>query len=312
MGATWTKWTCRLKNGSYLDQVDLQAEEWELPGPSRLQADEWELPGPSGLQADEYRLMNEALLKRIKVLEEEKKGRLSDSTKLPFCIEQIQHDDKLVQFYTGFSLFRLFLAFFELLGPAVDHLNFWGSKDGARKRCKLRKIDGKNQLFLVLLKLKLNLKHKDLAFRFCVSVTHISRCITTWICFLYKELKEIDWIPSVDQVFGTQPIEFREKFPSTYAIIDGSEVFIETPSDLHLQSSTWSQYKHHNTVKFLVACTPNGAIFFISPVYVGSISDVELTQLSGFLEVVRGKAGISVMADRASLSRNFLVALALN
>ena len=110
--------------------------------------------------------MNEALLKRIKVLEEEKKGRLSDSTKLPFCIEQIQHDDKLVQFYTGFSSFRLFLAFFELLGPAVDHLNFWGSKDGARKRCKLRKIDGKNQLFLVLLKLKLNLKHKDLAFRF--------------------------------------------------------------------------------------------------------------------------------------------------
>ena len=59
--------------------------------------------------------------------------------------------------------FRLFLAFFELLGPAVDHLNFWGSKDGARKRCKLRKIDGKDQLFLVLLRLKLNLKHKDLA-----------------------------------------------------------------------------------------------------------------------------------------------------
>ncbi len=38
-----------------------------------------------------------------------------------------------------------------------------------------------------------------------------------------------------------------------YAIIDGSEVFLETPSDLAMQSSTWSQYKHHNTVKFLVA-----------------------------------------------------------
>eukprot|EP00731_Ephydatia_muelleri_P019540 Em0012g365a len=138
------------------EQLDTNYTVYELPGPSGLQAEEWELPGPSRLQADEYRLMNEALLKRIKVLEEEKKGRLSDSTKLPFCIEQIQHDDKL-------------------------------------------------------------------------------------------ELKEIDWIPSVDQVFGTQPIEFREKFPSTYAIIDGSEVFIETPSDLHLQSSTWSQHKHHNT-----------------------------------------------------------------
>ena len=112
------------------EQLDTNYTVYELPGPSGLQAEEWELPGPSRLQADEYRLMNEALLKRIKVLEEEKRGRLSDSTKLPFCIEQIQHDDKLVQFYTGFSSFRLFLAFFELLGPAVDHLYFWGSKDG--------------------------------------------------------------------------------------------------------------------------------------------------------------------------------------
>ena len=37
---------------------------------------------------------------------------------------------------------------------------------------------------------------------------------------------------------------------------------------------------------------------FISPVYVGAISDVELTRLSGFLDVLQGKSGISVMADR--------------
>ena len=65
-----------------------------------------------------------------------------------------------------------------------------------------------------------------------------------------------------------------------------------------MQSSTWSNYKHHNTIKFLVACTPNGAICFISPVFVGSISDVELTKLSGFLEVIKDKPGIAIMADR--------------
>ena len=54
-------------------------------------------------------------------------------------------------------------------------------------------------------------------------------------------------MPSVNQVWGTLPTAFKEKFPTTYAIIDGSEVFIETPSDLSMQSSTWSQYKHHNT-----------------------------------------------------------------
>ena len=119
----------------------------------------------------------------------------------------------------------------------------------------------------------------------------VSRYITTWICFLYHHLREIDWVPPVEQVTGTLPHSFRKLYPNTYAIIDGSEVFVETPSDLNLQSSTWSQYKHHNTSKFLA---PNGAISYISPVFVGSISDVQLTRESG----IDDKPGISIMADR--------------
>ena len=60
-------------------------------------------------------------------------------------------------------------------------------------------------------------------------------------------------MPTVAQVSGTRPYALRFKYPNTYAIIDGSEIFIKTPSDLHLQSSTWSKYKHNNTTKFLVA-----------------------------------------------------------
>lgn len=95
-------------------------------------------------------------------------------------------------------------------------------------------------------------------------------------------------MPTVEQVKGTMPVAFRGKYESTYAVIDGSEIFMETPSDLLLQSSTWSQYKHHNTTKFLVACTPNGGICFISELYVGSMSDVELTKQCGFLENLLG------------------------
>ena len=67
-----------------------------------------------------------------------------------------------------------------------------------------------------------------------------------------------------------------------------------------MQSSTWSDYKHHNTAKFLVACTPNGAISFVSPLYVGAISDVELTRVSGFVNKISsyGTDQISVMADK--------------
>ena len=110
--------------------------------------------------------------------------------------------------------------------------------------------------------------------------------------------KSLNWTLSVEQVAATLPHGFHEKYPRTFVIIDGSEIFIETASDLHLQSSTWSSYKHHNTGKFLIACTPNGAVSFISSLYVGGISDIELTRVSGFLKTLEGKGGISIMADR--------------
>ena len=98
---------------------------------------------------------------------------------------------------------------------------------------------------------------------------------------------------SVKQVEGTLPSAFRKKYPSTYCIIDGSEIFMETPSDLHMLSTTWSSYKHHNTAKFLIGCTPNGCVSFISPLYVGSISEVELTCVSEPLNCIEDKPGIN-------------------
>ena len=157
---------------------------------------------------------------------------------------------------------------------------------------------------MTLIKLKLNLRNKDIAYRFRISEPIVSRYLSTWICFLYQQLKEINWMPDEDQVITTLPTSFRDKYQTTYAIFDATKIFLETPSDLHLQSSTWSSYKSHNTGKILIGCTPNGAISFVSPMYVGSISDVELTRVCGFLEKLKRKHGISVMADRGFIPSN--------
>ena len=209
-------------------------------------------------------------------------------------------------------MYRIFLAFFNFLGPVVNNLQYWRSKEDARVRNRKRKLDPENQLFLALVKLRLNLMTKDLAFRFGLSTAQVSRYLTTWICFLYHHIKELDWMPSVQQVAGTLSCVFKEKFPNTFAIIDGSEIFIETPTDLQMQSSTWSQYKHHNTAKFLIACTPNAAVSYVSPLYVGSISDVELTRISGFLTKLEDKPGISIMADRGFTVKDMLETLGID
>ena len=260
--------------------------------------------GPSS--ADEG-LVNTALLARIEFLEAEcTRLQKSDRKQQYFGIDKIKHDDHLISFYTGFPSFAIFLSFYHFLGPVVDKLQYWGSKSSTKKRQRARKLTPMNQLFMTLVKLRLDLKLTDLAFRFNISTALVSRYFTTWICFLYHHLKEVDWMPSVKQVEGTLPSAFREKYPSIYCIIDGSEIFMETPSDLQMQSSTWSNYKHHNTAKFLIACTPNGCISFISPLYVGSISDVELTRVSGLLKSIEDKSGISVMADRGFTIKDML------
>jgi len=56
----------------------------------------------------------------------------------------------------------------------------------------------------------------------------------------------------------------------------------------------------------LVGCTPNGAVSFISDLYVGSISDVKLTTISGLVDKLNGKSNISVMADRGFTIRDQL------
>ena len=131
-----------------------------------------------------------------------------------------------------------------------------------------------------MIKLRLNLKERDLSEQFGISVSSVSKYFITWIHFLYHHLTEINWMPTVSQLKATLPHAVKENYPLTYAIIDASKFFLETPSDLQLQSSTWSNYKHHNTVKLLIACTPISAISYISSLYVGSISNVQLTHMS--------------------------------
>ena len=303
------------------EQLDVEYQVHELPSESTTSPtqDIMSVPSLEGrnlvsrslTSLEDRNLVSTSLTARIEALEGENmmlKTTLStkEGKPAPFGINCIKHNDRWVSFYTGFNSYRIFLAFFQFLGPAVNKLHYWGTRDEPRKRQRSMKLSPMDQLLLTLVKLRLNLKVLDLAFRFGISPAAVSRCVTTWICFLYQHLKEIDWMPSVEQVAGTLPPVFREKYPNTYAIVDASEIFIETPTDLHMQSSTWSSYKHHNTAKFVIAVTPNGCVSYISPVYVGSTSDIELTQQSGLLNKLDGKAGVSIMADRGFTIKDML------
>lgn len=95
----------------------------------------------------------------------------------------------------------------------------------------------------------------------------------------------------------TMPQYFKHSFRTkTTAIIDCLEIFIHRPSNLHAGAQTFSNYKHYNTIKNLVALTPQGTFSFISESWSGRTSDEILTENSGFLNLLR--PGDLMMSDR--------------
>ena len=80
-------------------------------------------------------------------------------------------------------------------------------------------------------------------------------------------------------------------------IIDCFEVFIEKPSNLLAGDQTFSNYKHHNTIKILIGITPQGSISFVSESQRERTSDKFLTENCGFLDKLVPED--VVMADRA-------------
>ena len=112
----------------------------------------------------------------------------------------------------------------------------------------------------------------------------------------------ISW-PTKEQVTANLPKAFKH-FRRTRSIIDCTEFFVQKPSIPSSQRVTWSNYKHHNTLKALVSISPTGAFTFISKLFTGSISDRRIVEESGYLEYL--EHGDDVMADRGFLIRDLL------
>ena len=70
------------------------------------------------------------------------------------------------------------------------------------------------------------------------------------------------------------------------------------------QRVTWSNYKHHNTLKALISISPGGSFTFISKIVTGNISNRRIVEDSGYLEYLEHVDDI--MADRGFFTRDLL------
>lgn len=132
--------------------------------------------------------------------------------------------------------------------------------------------------------------------RFRVSQPTISRIFNKWLDASFIRLsRAVKW-PERKVLQGTMPMAFQKCFGTKVAVVlDCFEVFIERSSSMLPPAHTWSNYKHHNTVKFLIGIAPQGVITFISNGWCGRTSDKEITEESGVLDYLL--PGDFVLAD---------------
>ncbi|XP_033998055.1 uncharacterized protein LOC117492030 [Trematomus bernacchii] len=226
-----------------------------------------------------------------------------------FGIQRLAGSDEDIRFYTRFATYKHFLAFWKLVEPAANtkmvritnaKASSASSSDSSQPTTKLPPID---ELLLFLMHLSVGLHLRDLAERFGIHRTTVSRIISTWTHFLYQLLgSQRLWIPR-EVVRAHLPPEFSA-FPNTQVVLDCTEVFCQTPSSLLLQSEVFSTYKSHATFKAMIGMAPHGAITFVSGLYAGSMSDREIFKLSGIVSLLT--PDMAIMVDKGFLVDNLV------
>ena len=87
-----------------------------------------------------------------------------------------------------------------------------------------------------------------------------------------------------------------KNYKNCVCIIDCSEIKIERSFNLNSRAQTWSNYKHSNTIKYLIGITPAGAVSFLSHGWGGRVSDKEIPLKTRFLDYL--EHGDYILADR--------------
>ncbi|XP_060112698.1 uncharacterized protein LOC132584791 [Heteronotia binoei] len=203
-----------------------------------------------------------------------------------FSLETVKGNSKWLRFYTGFDKYSRFAAFLDFLLDGNEQRQ----EESPEHRCHSA-LSPDNQVFLVLVRLRLGLLLQDLAFRFHISESTASRYWLSWTEFMERKLKQIPVACShryVEAFKPQRPICHRDV---PLVALDCTQLLFEAQGRTRRKGDThWGPRSRYSIPGYAVAA-PNSYLTF------GSGAEEELASLPVFLQA--GSVELSAQQEAA-------------
>ncbi|XP_047233964.1 uncharacterized protein LOC124875696 [Girardinichthys multiradiatus] len=219
--------------------------------------------------------------------------------------------DEDFRYFTRFPSKEIFYVFWASVEPSASMTVFWSkaNRTGVLSEAVDLDLTPQHELplidefFMFCLHLSVGLKEQVLAGMFGVSNLRVRQIIITWSNYLYFVLGSIRIWMTQAQVQQMMPRVIRQHCLCTRVIIACTELRCEF-GELKMSSETLSRERSCTTFKALVGIAPCGLITFVSQLFPDSMSNDELTRLSGILDLL--EPGDEVIADKNFYIGNLL------
>ena len=111
-----------------------------------------------------------------------------------FGLNRFAYDDDMIEFYTSFPTYNLFMIFFNAIRPTAIRMKsvYYTPSEDVSGRGRPRSMDPVDEFFMFLCRLKCGFLAEDLSVRFNVHKSTVSRNIISWTNYLYFLLGSIN------------------------------------------------------------------------------------------------------------------------
>ncbi|XP_057707496.1 uncharacterized protein LOC130926569 isoform X2 [Corythoichthys intestinalis] len=204
----------------------------------------------------------------LQALRQENRALRESVEKMSLSENSFRNDAEKVKFYTGLPNFFVLETVMLLLAPHMD----------AIRNAKLSKFQ---QLLLTLMRLRLDLRNQDLAYRFGVKVGTVVRTVHHVVNIMSSTLvpTAVFW-PSRAELRKNLPAALRSSCPDCAVIVDCFSVPCEGQAVSGNDQGTATTC---NVLNYLIGVAPQGVVTFVSRGVLGDFSPRNLAEGSGLL-----------------------------